>query len=330
MTGAPSQKQGFAAPPVAVTVAVVGLLLLGGFAWWITRLEQQRRYTKKILEQTEAALDAKNKAFDGLEEQRQQLGNDYDTLKTRWNKTEDELSQARVSAERTQTELAATSQQRLELQARLNETEQRDSGFRADIQRLKQQMQEHAQRSAVLEQQLQSQAAGLTRAELEQVAEKLVGQQHETVALDERMQALSHAFEELAWKHIELQELTGQGAPAGDIADTWAAAPSPQAKKEAAMLAARFRRMGEFCMASYQYPQAAEAFERSLAYKDDPAVHTALAFLYGRLWPNPDKAGKHAAFASPGYAAKQVLDPTTKAQGLPRKTRHLVWDWLTR
>ena len=156
------------------------------------------------------------------------------------------------------------------------------------------------------------------------------------------MESLSHAFEQLAWKHIELQESTGQSAPAGPsplMAEPQATSANgvsslskeqeKEAKRQAQQLATRYRHLGEFCLAAYQYPRAADAFEKSLSYKDDPDVHASLAFIYGRLLLDPDKAALHTAFASEGKInAEHAFEPVNKSSGMPRRTRDLVWRWL--
>lgn len=306
------------------------LFLMAGIggSLWVAMLHRQ---TVERLQQARTALEAKSQTVAGLEEERQRLSTDYETLKTRWTKTDDELKQVSAASTQTKTELASVTNER--------------SALQAQVEQLHRQMEEASRRRASWEAHMTAAAAsGLTRAELEQLSDLTVLQDRRADELQQRMEALSHAFEQLAWKHIELQEATGQGAPPGpspslaESAEASAADGAPISRREAKQhqrqaeeLAKRYRHIGEFCLAAYQYPRAADAFERSLTYKDDPKVHATLAFLYGRLLPNPEKAAWHADRAPSGaITAQAVLDPTTQAEGFPRKTHKLVWRWLTR
>ena len=336
-----SKRAGAISVPV-VLGAVLAVAVLAGGGWWVAMLHRQ---TVQHLRQTQAALEEKAKSFVLLEEERQRLSTDYETLKTRWTKTDEELTQLSAASTQTKTELAGVANERTTLQQRLTETERQHATLQTQVEQLHRQMEEESRRRASLEAQMTTaEASGLTRAELEQISDMLIEQDQQVNELDERMGALSHAFEQLAWKHIELQEATGQGVRPGpapslaESAEASAAEGAPISRREAKQrqrqaeeLAKRYQHIGEFCLAAYQYPRAADAFERSLTYKDDPKVHATLAFLYGRLWPNPEKASWHADRAPEGaITAQAVLDPTTKAEGFPRKTHKLVWRWLTR
>ena len=325
-----------------IVIAVCAVAILGAGGWWVARLHRQ---TVQRLRQTQTALEEKAASLALLEDERQRLSADYETLKTRWTKTNEELTQLSAASTQTKNELASVTNERATLQQRLAATERQHAALQTQVAQLHRQMEEESRRRASLEAQLTAAAAsGLTRAEVEQLSDLTALQDRQASALGERMEALSHAFEQLAWKHIELQEAAGQSAPPGpapslaESTDTSAVDGAPisrpeakQRQRQAEELAKRYQHIGEFCLAAYQYPRAADAFERSLTYKDNPKVHATLAFLYGRLWPNPEKAAWHADRApSDAMTAQDVLDPTTTAQGFPRKTRKLVWRWLTR
>ncbi len=329
--------------PVMVLGCAGLLILLGLGSWLIISQQQQQKQTRQALKRTQAELEQKAQTLAMLEEERQKLSSDYDVLKGRWAKADDELRQVKTTAERTQEQLATASNERIALEQRLTDTERRHAALQGEIAQVRQKMEEETRQYAALEAQVaRAVDAGLTRAELEQLSDVVARRESNTEELQERMEALSHAFEQLAWKHIELQEETGQSASPG---------PSPlmaepgfipaegdsaiskeqqrQEKREAGRLAKRYRHLGEFCMAAYQYPRAADAFEKSLSYKDDPQVHATLAFLYGRLWLDPEKAALHAAFAPDGKVnAENAFAEANRSSGMPRRSRDVVWRWL--
>lgn len=330
------------APVLALCVAGL-LVLLGCGGWLVVSQQQKQQQTQQALKRTQDELEEKSKTLGILEEEREKLASSFETLKGRWAKTEGELQQTKTAAERAQEQLETASNERASLQQRLDDSEKRHRAIQGEVDQMRLKIEEAARQRAAFESQIkQAAGAGLTRAEIEQLSDVVAIRASNAKELEERMEALSHAFEQLAWKHIELQEQTGQSAPPGpsplmaEPGFTPASASAPISKeqekqqmREAEALSKRYRHLGEFCMAAYQYPRAAEALEKSLSYKDDPQVHATLAFLYGRLLLDPEKAALHAAFAPDGaVTAENVLSKTTQASGMPRRDRDLVWRWL--
>lgn len=330
--------------PMIVLGTLGLLLLLGSGTWLVLSLQKQNNQTRQALLQTKAELDEKAQSLAMVEDERQKLSSEYDALKGRWAKTDEELRQATVASQRVQEQLMTASRERMALQQRIDDNEKRQAALQSEMAQLQTKMSAEASQRFALEAQVKEAAAsGLTRAELEQLAAVSAKQASQSKELEERMESLSHAFEQLAWKHIELQEATGQAAPAGPspLAEEPGLAPmdntSPlageqqqQSKRQAKELARRYRHLGEFCLAAYQYPQAADAYEKSLSYKDDPKVHASLVFIYSRLMIDPEKAALHAAFASEDRAnAEHAFKKANTLSGMPRKTHRVVWDWLT-
>ena len=151
---------------------------------------------------------------------------------------------------------------------------------------------------------------------------------------------VARAYEEIARANV-LERVTVQ-APQRNTATRTArrpqsplgapaSAPAPPTRTEQNQLAARSRRLGDAYLASYQYPKAAEAFERALTLREDPTLHAKLAFIYGRMLHDAEKAQLHAALASSTGQDPTVtaLGSVAQAQGLPRKGWQLLWNWLT-
>ena len=103
----------------------------------------------------------------------------------------------------------------------------------------------------------------------------------------------------------------------------------PPAPSDVHRSAQRYRRLGDAYLATYQYPNAADAYEQALTFRDDPDTHARLAFLYSRLLHNPEKAQRHTAAAVARDPTSTTLGATAGAQGLPRKGWRLLWAWLT-
>jgi len=303
--------------PLLTVVLLLFTLAIGAGSWWVLRLRQQQRGTLKRLQEANAQLEAKRTALSALETQHHQLSDEYNTLKARWNRTDQELQQLAHASAQMKTELTALSGERSGLQQQVEAAVQRSKEGAIERQALQQQLaalrrelQEiEANREAVAAQLDELVSRSPTPAELAQLSETFTRQRQEVAQLTERVGALSRAAEEA--------EMPRPSHP-------------PTSAEDARQQALRYRQFGERYLATYQYPKAAKAFERSLTYRDDPLVHAKLAFLYSRLVPNQQKWAYHAAHAPPGYPAQLALDGTAGTQGLPRSSRRLFWDWLTK
>jgi len=312
-----------------VVVGLVAALVVGGIGWLIWSLDVQQRQTSQHLRETEAALADKGQTLALLEEERRRLSDAYDGLKERWAKTDQELQQVTQEATQTSAELAARSREHTELQRNLEEARKKRDALQAHVQALEQNLTAAAAEQASLESQLQAaQSRALTPAEMEQVAQAIAKRQEEERLLRDRLAMLSEAYEQTVRQRSEPpQPSAAEASPPVASSSLQALAPPPRA--DPGQLAARFRKLGESYVAIEDYPKAAETFERSLVLRDDPAVHARLAFLYGRMLHDPQKAQLHASLARFHPPTAGTIGAPASAHGLPRKGWRLVWDWLT-
>jgi len=98
---------------------------------------------------------------------------------------------------------------------------------------------------------------------------------------------------------------------------------SEQGGPEGRRSARAYRQMGEAFANVQEYQKAAQALERSLTFRDDPAVHQELALLYGQYLHDPDPAARHA------QASTHRPPAQPSSNDLPRKSWRLTWQWLT-
>ncbi len=330
--------------PIPMLIGVALLAAAAAVGWGFVSLRERHRQTVARLQETQATLEDKKKTLTLVEEERQKLAGDYEALKTRSAQTDDELKQLQAVSTQTKAELAAVSTERSDLRRRLKDAEGQQTTLQSQLTQLRRQKEEEERRRMAAEAQLNAAIAeGLTKEQVEQLSQTVEKERREASELHARLEALSRAFEQLVLKHIDLQEATGQSAkpgaapiveaPPGEVfaqkTPPSGRSGKPQRQHEAEQLAARYRHLGQWCMAAYQYPRAAQAFERSLTYQDSREIHATLAFLYSRLLPDEEKAAYHAALAPQGVSAQAAMDPTTQTHGLPRKDRSLLWHWLT-
>ena len=92
-------------------------------------------------------------------------------------------------------------------------------------------------------------------------------------------------------------------------------------------LADFYRQLGYTYADVGQYPKAAQAFERSLDFRDDPSTHRTLVLLYDRALAQPALAKDHVIKA--GHAIDLTTVPA-QPSGLPRKTWPLLFEWLAK
>ncbi len=299
----------------AALLLTLGLLFVaitvGAGGWWVMRLREEQRATTKRLQETAAQLETKGASLSMLEEEHHRVSDEYDTLKARWAETDQALQQLTQSSAQMRTELATLSNERASLQHKVEEAADKQQALHKQFASLREKVMEEAASRAAAEAELaQVASSSLTLAEAEQLSEAFARQRQEAARLTERMDAMSHEVEQMAF----------MSSPESDV---------PAAGGDTHQQALRYRQLGELHLAHYQYPKAAEAFERSLRHEDHPMVHAKLAFIYSRFIPNQQKWAHHAAHAPPGYPAQLALESTASVQGLPRSSSKLLWRWLT-
>lgn len=307
-------------------VAVFACMGVGG--WYMWKLQERQRLTLSRLADTQASLSQNQQTMTLIEEERRTLAEAYETLRGRWSASDDELGRLKQAAGRMTKDLATVATERAGITKALDQSHQELGEIRAQVDALQSELVASELRKAELETQLQEAAiTSLTPAEVEQLGLALAQSQDEQEALRTKLLELSRAYESVAAGPVGTVAV---GAPKAAIAAT--GEPSARGEAIAAQArATRYRLLGEAYLASHRYPEAAEAFEQSLAHVDDPAVHTHLVFLYSRMLHNPDKAVFHRAKAPNRVdATTESLRTTAGANNLPRNPRKLLWEWLTK
>lgn len=316
-------------------VGLVGFLLVfaamgvGGFFLW--KLQERQRLTLRRLGETQAALEQHQQTMTLIKDERRTLADAYETLRTRWSSSDEELGRLKAAAGRMTKDLAEVSNDRTSMSKELLKSREELAGMRSQLDGLQSELLLTEMRKAELETQLKDAASStLTPAEVEQLGLALARSQDEQDALRAKLLELSRAYESMAVAPSPGLSDSGQAPrPAAD-----ALSGETSARDEAIAVqerATRYRLLGEAYLASHRYPEAAEAFEQSLAYVDDPDVHTHLVFLYSRILHNPEKAVFHRARAPSRIDATTTsLQTTAGATNLPRNQRKLIWEWLTK
>ena len=292
---------------IAGLMAVLLLVAAGG--WYLWTLRRQTRATSQRLQETQQSLRDTQTTLAATEDERRELLAAYDELKGRLTTADGELTQLRNASAKMTSELTALASDRTALTKQLDDVTEQTRHLQDAMTAIDVEYATVEAEKVSLQQQLQKAASdALAPEEVQQLTQTVGRVQGEADRLREQMVVLSRAYEQLAQ------------------------APSPSAGKPATddgRLAQRYRRLGDVYLATYQYPRAAQAYERALTLKEAPDMHTRLAFLYSRLLHNPEKAQRHAAAAA-AYQdpASTTLNATPGAQGLPRKSWQLLWSWL--
>jgi len=320
---------------VAIGLVMLPAIGLGGWAVWKLKREQER--TAEQLRKTQTALSESQQSLTHIEEERQKLSEAYDDLKTHWSQSETELSQLKQTAAQMNTELATLTTDRSELQRQIDESKTQTVRLRTSIESLEREYAVVEAEKTALEGQLnEARNTGLTLAEAEQLQAALARERAQEAHLHEQIVELSRAYEQMAqvWRQDQQEpRRKSRGITARDAHGSEASSHPPPAPSAAEnnRLAQRYRSLGDAYLAAYQYPKAADAFERALTLREDATLHAKLAFIYGRMLHDADKARLHTALASSAGADPTVtaLGAVAQAQGLPRKSWRLLWAWLT-
>lgn len=299
------------------------LVALSGWVLWA----QRRQYLQatRQLQRTQTALTEKDTLLTALQDEQQRLAEAYDTLKTRWAQSDQQVKQLTETAAQRAKETDALSRTRSSLEQQLQETRAAQAQLQQQLQGLQREVTAKAAETATLTQRLKElDRRAMTEAELEQLAELLEDGQKRQAFLKERILELSNAYEALA-----------RQAPAAAAAKPASAdlppvvVPDPRVSEAHRRKQADLQRqLGDIYLAAYQFDKAAQAFEQSLALHDDPNVHAQLAFIYNRFLHDEERANRHVALAIGVEPATRALDPMAHQQGLPRRDERLVWKWL--
>jgi chromosome segregation ATPase len=319
--------------------AFVGLLTMsavaaGGWLLW-TQHEQQQR-TLQHLQHTQAALQEKEEVLTTLQEEQQRLSEAYDTLKTRWTQSDQQVKTLSDTAILRAKEAEELTRARSSVEQQLQEHKASQAQLQQQLETLRRDVTAKAAESAVLNQRVKElDRRALSEAELQDLAGMLEEGQKRQAFLQERILELSNAYEVLvrqqqalpgpaATKHKKRQAKAAVPAPALVAQPAAPSAPATHQRKAADLQ----RQLGDIYVAAYQFDKAAEAFEQSLTLYDDPNVHAQLAFLYNRFLHNQDLANRHVALAIGVDSSTRALNPMAQQHGLPRRDERLVWEWL--
>ncbi len=203
---------------------LVGALLLGAAGWWTWKQATHARQTDQQLQQARSALSTSQEQVTLLDGERRKLAADYDALKDRWAKSDEELKRLGKSSEEMAGELERLSRERAELQHRLEEGTQT--------------AEHRAQRAAADRTALEAKLSDVTRAsqELEtageQLQERLQQQAGERERLGDQLMELSRAYEGLAQSTTPGASSGSSAGPPGpydrlDSSTSWRAAIEP-------------------------------------------------------------------------------------------------------
>lgn len=307
------------------------LLVLGGVGWVGWRGYGWSRDMRQRLAATEAELTQRQNSLTLVEEERQKLSGAYETLKTRWTESDKALQELTHSSKQMTTELATISTERSGLAHRLEASSREQQLLQEKIAALQREAAStESARTALQSQVHEVIIRSLSPNELQQLTNALIQQQSAEEQREGQLAELSRAYEELATHSID-SALASTSSSSHRVraagADTTRMRPNGLPAQQAARL---YRNLGESYLATTQYPKAAEAFEQSLQWEENPTVHGKLAFLYSRFIHNREKAEYHAARAPAGQpSAVTALGSTAKEQGYPRSGWQLIWQWLT-
>jgi len=158
------------------------LLAVGAGGWWVWSLQQESAQLGAHLQETLGSLAGAQEVLGVLQEARSTLEEEYDALRARWAKTDEERVQLSETAERTSQELAAVSDERAALSRQLSEMDAARRRLAAQTEVLAQDTSRVNTERAALQAELDDVLRrSLSAAEAEQVAEALSAQREEQV-----------------------------------------------------------------------------------------------------------------------------------------------------
>jgi myosin heavy subunit len=331
--------------PLAVGLGVLlSACALGLAGWFLHRVQNQLRQTSHQLLETQGSLAQSQESATMLEQEHGKLSKAYDTLKGQLTDANRQLKDATQQSATMHAELEQLSRAREDLERQLEAAQRQQTLLKEEAKALYQEIADTEVGKAALEEKLQHE---LERSrQLEAITRRAEERAGEEARLRGQMEELSRAYEQLA-KAQQAKAVAALSAPPGMTgggpgalgpaeapireqtpvsAPTEALRPHTPDRHE---LAVRYREAGDRHLANQDYRKAAMAFEKSLAFEDNPMVHTKLEFLYKRLIPDERLAKRHATLASAGRQPLSGLEDSARAHGMPRSGRRLLWDWLT-
>ncbi|PIQ83512.1 MAG: hypothetical protein COV75_07190 [Candidatus Omnitrophica bacterium CG11_big_fil_rev_8_21_14_0_20_63_9] len=300
--------------------AVAAVLLLGvlGTAGWAAwQLYRHDREATGQLQEAQTALTKSQDRLMLLEQERRALAEDFDTLKARWVSADEKAQRLAQESDQLAGQLAGLEDARRALQQQLEEASAQRQQLQAQVKGLQESVaKDSAQRSALEARLADAQRRALSRAELEQLADRWSAQQQMTQDVLERLETISRANSQLA-----------AAAPAAP-----AESPRTPSSADEPRRAAKFRRVGDIYFSNHQYPQAADAYERSLELTDHATTRAKLTFLYDRFLHDHARARHHTELAKDTHInpALAALSNNPSGTKVPRAHWRLVWDWLTK
>ncbi len=309
---------------VAVCVLALGT---AGYALYVNSTKRQELTAQ--LGKAEAALTTRQHALDEVEAQRQHLAQQFDDVQQRQKAADADV--ARLTQERQ--DLAAqvttlTSEHSTQAQ-QLKQTDEQLARLREEMETLAHSRESLQAEKRALEQTMTARdRKALTRAETDQLSDALAQQAAQKQQLAQQLADLSGDYERLAQDRKQLVQ--GIDAHPPEPGSTWAsqlAAWATGLGTREDTLASQYKDVGEGYLRIGDYARAAEAFEQSLKLREDPELHTQLAFLYSRFLHQGDLARQHTA-QSPTLPSLQPGD-ASRAQHMPRSSWQLLRDWLT-
>lgn len=327
---------------IGLAVALVAASAGGGYL--IMRLRAQAAQTSARLQETQGSLQRNRDALKQLEQEHGALSESFETLKTHWKEADEERARLQRSSAQLLEELATLHKKQEAFQRQAEEATQAKQAVTGQLATLQQHLDEQQVAQRRLEAEVhEAKAQALTPEEALQLSQAVQIERRRTAQLSEEMATLSRAYERVAQAHHQMLETQRPGAPlASDSATDAVLPPGPPRPEEMVRehprqeplrenpnLAARYRTLAASYAGAYQYAEAVRLYERSLAYEDDPGVHTQLAFIYGRVLHDSERAAWHGARADARDPVRAGLSPMASQRGLPRSDWRLLWRWLT-
>ena len=309
---------------VAVCVLALGT---AGYALYVNYAKRQELTAQ--LGKAEAALTKRQHALDEVEAQRQHLARQFDAVQQRQKAADADAAQLTQERQDLAAQVTTLTSEHSTQAQQLKQTDEQLARLREEMGTLARAHDTlQAQKRALELAALARDSKALTHAEIDQLSETLVTQEATHQQLAQQLADLSGDYERLAQDRQQLVQ--GIDAHPPEPGTTWAsqlAAWATGLSTREETLASQYKEVGEGYLRIGDYARAAEAFEQSLKLREDPELHTRLAFLYSRFLHQGDLARQHTA-QSPTLSSLQPGD-ASRAQHMPRSSWRLLRDWLT-
>ncbi len=181
-------------------MAGLGLLVVGAGACVIWQLQTQRDRTIHQLQQARTAIAQDQEQLTMLETERTRLAEDYETIKTRWTQSEEQMRRMTDAADRMTAELSQLARERADLQRQFEEA-------KTNAGQLQHQVGELEQTSAALTKDKASLTSSVEelvgrakaqRQEIDQMKASLEEQRAQALQLGDQLAQVSREYEQLA------------------------------------------------------------------------------------------------------------------------------------